>query len=84
MIKKQVKKLWQGKYVSVRDYEVKRAIKKGGIEIHHGDAMMRLTPNELKDCKYGPKVPSKFKGTYRLTDIKWTPVTEPPAQKSLL
>ena len=32
---KMVKKLWQGKYVSVRDYEVKQAIAKGGMRIEH-------------------------------------------------
>ena len=29
--KKTVTKLWQGKYCSIRDYELTKAIKKGGI-----------------------------------------------------
>ena len=33
MLVKVVKKLWQGKYASIRDYEQKAAIKEGGIEI---------------------------------------------------
>ena len=84
MFVKPVKKLWQGKYVSVRDYEVKKGIREGGMEIHHGGAVMRLTPDELRECNYTQTVPSKFKGTYRLADIKWTPVTEHPDQQSLL
>ena len=31
--KVKVKKLWQGRYVSVKDYEIKEAISKGGMHI---------------------------------------------------
>ena len=49
MKKKDVKKLWQGKYVSVRDYEVKEAIRKGGLEINHEGAVMQIFPDELME-----------------------------------
>ena len=32
-----VTKLWLGKYVSIRDYEVTKAIKQGGLIIKHED-----------------------------------------------
>ena len=35
MKRKQVKKLWLGKFVSVRDYELKDAIREGGLIIEH-------------------------------------------------
>ena len=48
MKEKKVTKLWQGKYVSVRDYEVKDAIKKGGLRIMHDNQVMDVMPDELK------------------------------------
>ena len=32
-----VTKMWLGKYVSIRDYEVAKAIKQGGLIIKHED-----------------------------------------------
>ena len=66
MIKKAVKKLWKGEYVSVRDYEVLDAI--------NGD-IMKLTPDQLKDLEPQENVfKSQFNsGTYRLVDIFWKP-----------
>ena len=64
MVIKTVKKLWQGKYVSVRDYEVEKAIKKGGMRIKHGKDLMQLTVAELQQLKpTGNPMQSKFGGT---------------------
>ena len=49
---KMVKKLWQGKYVSVRDYEVKQAIAKGGMRIEHGKDIMQLDVAQLQQLKF--------------------------------
>ena len=84
MKKKKVTKLWQGKYVSVRDYEVQAAIKKGGLEINHNNKIMQLKPEELQHLQPSSKVfQSKFKGSYRLIDILFKPLTEDPNQRSL-
>lgn len=84
MKKKNVTKLWQGKYVSVRDYEIQTAIKKGGLEINHNDKIMQLTPEELQHLKPSSKVfQSKFKGSYRLIDILFKPLNDNPNQGSL-
>ena len=37
MLTKKVNKLWMGDKVSVRDYEVRKAIQKGGMVRLHGD-----------------------------------------------
>jgi len=69
---KKVTKLWQGKFVSVRDYELKDAIKKGGLLITHNEDEMFLNVDDLKKLKPTGKVhQSKFKGTYQLVDIAW-------------
>ena len=81
MKKKEVIKLWQGKYVSVRDYEIRSAIEQGGMEITHDGEKMVLTPEELADLKIGSRViQSKFKGTYRLADILFEPFEDDPRQ----
>jgi hypothetical protein len=67
-----VTKLWQGKFVSVRDYELADAIKKGGLLITHNENQMFLDVDELQKLKPSGKVhQSKFKGTYQLVDILW-------------
>lgn len=84
MKKKKVTKLWQGKFVSVRDYEVQAAIKKGGLEITHNNKIMQLKPEELQHLQPSSKVfQSKFKGSYRLIDILFEPLNENPNQGSL-
>ena len=78
---KMVKKLWQGKYVSVRDYEVKQAIAKGGMRIEHGKDIMQLDVAQLQQLKpTGATLQSKYSGTYRLVDITFKPLTEHPDQ----
>ena len=84
MVIKMVKKLWQSKYVSVRDYEVKQAIVKGGMRIEHGKDMMQLNVDELKLLKpTGATLQSKYGGTYRLVDITFKPLTEHPDQRRM-
>lgn len=85
MVIKKVKKLWQGKYVSVRDYEVAKAIRQGGMRIKHGDDMMQLDVSQLEQLKpTGRFHQSKFNGQYQLVDITFKPLTEHPDQGSLL
>ena len=84
MKKKIVKKLWQGKFCSVRDYEVRDAIKKGGLELQHDNQIMRLNVNELRQLKpTGKPIQSKFKGSYHLIDITFKPLTEDVNQQKL-
>lgn len=82
MLKVLVTKLWQGQYVSVKDYQVTKAIQQGGLQIEHNGKFMDLTPDELKKLKpTGRSIVSKFKGRYRLVDIEFKPITENPNQK---
>ena len=82
--KVRVKKLWQGKYVSVKDYEIKEAISKGGMHISHDGKFMSLSVDQLSQLKPNSKVfQSKFKGSYQLVDIPWEPATTDPRQGSL-
>ena len=84
MKKKIVLKLWQGKFCSVRDYEVKDAIKKGGLELQHDNQIMRLNEDELRQLKpTGKPIQSKFKGSYHLIDITFKPLTEDVNQQKL-
>ena len=81
MVIKMVKKLWQGKYVSVRDYEVAQAIAKGGMRIEHNKQIMQLDVAQLQQLKpTGATLQSKYSGTYRLVDITFKPLTEHPNQ----
>ena len=74
MLEKLVKKLWQGKYVSVRDYEIKKAMAQGGMVIRPNGQYMKLTTDELSQLKPNPKeIQSFYKGTYKLVDIEFEP-----------
>jgi hypothetical protein len=45
------------------------------------DEKMILKPNELSALKPSPKpIQSKFKGTYKLVDITFKPITSDPNQ----
>ena len=84
MINKTVTKLWQGKYTSVRDYEIEKAIKKGGLVIHYKDKYMNISIDELKRLKpTGKVIQSNYKGSYRLVDILFKPETENIHQSNL-
>ena len=85
MLNKKVKKLWLGKFVSIRDYELKNAIRRGGLMISHGKDKMFLDVEKLSTLKpSGMPLQSKFGGTYQLVDITFKPLTEHPDQGSLL
>jgi hypothetical protein len=84
MLEKKVLKLWRGKYVSVRDYEVTLAKKKGGLIIEHKNEYMILDNEKLTNLKPNVKVQSNYKGTYRLVDIEWKPDTKNHKQGNLI
>jgi hypothetical protein len=77
MLSVRVKKLWQGRYASVRDYHVEQAIEKGGLIIKHQDDLMMVSADELKALKPDPQImQSQFKGKYQLVDVPWKPLTQ--------
>lgn len=77
MMSVRVKKLWQGRYASVRDYHVEQAIKKGGLIIKHEKDLMMVSVDELKALKPDPQImQSQFKGKYQLVDVPWKPSTQ--------
>ena len=86
MIKKIVTKLWQGKFASVRDYEVASAIKSGGMEITYQDEKMYLAPHVLQALQpTGQKMKSKIGGKdYFLIDILFKASQEDPRQIKLI
>tara|TARA_Y100001937_G_scaffold55967_1_gene76959 strand:+ start:4631 stop:4888 length:258 start_codon:yes stop_codon:yes gene_type:complete len=84
MFAKVVKKLWQGKYCSIRDYELEKAIKNGGLSLHYNGKIMTVCLDDLLKLKpSGNAIQSNFKGTYRLVDIKFKPDADNKVQKQL-
>jgi len=71
MITKTVKKLWQGKYASVRDYEVAACLKSEcDMEIKYKDKSVVIPLGRLKLYKPNDKIfESKFGKPYKLIDI---------------
>lgn len=71
MITKTVKKLWQGKYASVRDYEVAACLKSDSdMEIKYKDKSVVIPLDRLKLYKPNDRVfESKFGKPYKLIDI---------------
>ena len=86
MLKKVVNKLWLGKFVSIRDYELDNARRQGGLEIIHDGRIMRLSLEQLENIKpSGAWHKSKFGGgDYQLADITFKPITDNPNQRELL
>lgn len=78
MFHKMVTKLWQGDKVSVRDYEVKKAIDLGGLHLTYNNQVMTLTPDDLMKLKPEDKVYSSRTGgqNYSLVDILFKPDEE--------
>ena len=77
MLSVRVKKLWQGRYASARDYHVEQAIKKGGLIIKHEKDLMMVSVDELKALKPDPQImQSQFNGKYQLVDVPWKPSTQ--------
>ena len=77
MKRKLVKKLWLGKFVSVRDYELKDAILGGGLIIEHEGEQMRMSVEDLKQItpsgKFHKAKFADFVQSYQLCDITWKP-----------
>lgn len=74
MLKKKVKKLWQGKYLSVRDYELKHAIAIGGLIIEHNGKTMTVDKDNCNRIMSHGNKSQKFKSKtggkdYHLIDI---------------
>lgn len=90
MVIRKVKKLWQGKYVSVRDTDLHKAVEKGGLKIVHAGDSMIFTPEDClvvlkNNRKKAAKVyQSKFKGTYSLVDLLWKPLVHDERQQALI
>ena len=79
MIEFEVKKLWKGHLISLRDYTVNHGIKKGGITVICNNEKMFLSPEMLKTGSEQTKqVKSKYKPgqTYNLVDFRWKPDDE--------
>ncbi len=75
---RKIKKLWNN-IVSLRDYEVKDAIAKGGIKILFGKYTMTLTKEQLETGVQltSKKFLSKTGGKdYVLLDYRWNPDKE--------
>ncbi len=74
MIKLNKTKLWKGQYISVRDYEVNKAIRAGGLLLTYDGNKMTIMPDQLKQLNPNEDIQkSKFGNDYRLIDIKWSP-----------
>ena len=71
MITKEVKKLWQNKYASVRDYEVAACLKSNSdLQIKYKGKTITVPVDRLKYYKPGDRVfASKFGKPYKLIDI---------------
>lgn len=77
MIKLNKTKLWKGQYISVRDYEVNKAIRSGGLLLTYDGNKMTIMPEQLKQLNPNEDIQkSKFGNDYRLIDIKWSPDNE--------
>ena len=89
MLDKKVTKLWQGRFVSIRDYELQSGIERGGLRIRHNNQPMLLSESELKNIQNNipfnnPPIKSKTGGkNYRLVDIPWKPAQPENGQKEL-
>ena len=84
MIDKTVNKLWKEKFCSVRDYEVRKAIKNGGMILYHKNKRMVLDVEMLRALKpCGKIIHSQYKGTYQLVDILFEPEIGNFQQKNL-
>ena len=86
MIKVQVKKMWQGKYVSIREPQLTKAIRNGGLVIEYDNKHMVLHTNELKSLVPNMReFKSKFGNKpYKLVDITWKPSEQNINQFNLL
>ena len=69
-----VKKLWLGKFVSLRDNWIKDGIRKGGLNIFYLEKSMYLNVNQLESVllsKPSQTISSHYKGKYLLYDVEF-------------
>jgi len=81
-MKKKVKKLWKGQFVSVRDYEIEKAKVDGLLCISFGESKMTLRSQDLDRLQPSSQIfKSKTGGKdYRLVDVKFKPDTDKSQQ----
>ena len=74
MKEKKVTKLWQGKFVSLRDNWIKAGIREGGLKIFYLEKSMHLNVNQLESVllsKPSQTISSQYKGKYLLYDVEF-------------
>lgn len=84
---RKVTKLWKGMYISLRDYEIQKAIDDNySIQVVHKGEVMIFTPTRLKeiDLTVGTPQKSMYDGkSYRLIDVRWKPYDRSDKSKPL-
>lgn len=75
MLNVTVKKMWQGKYVSIREPQLRKAKMLGGLVIQYDNQQMVLNKEELNYLNANIReFKSKFGNKpYKLVDIIWKP-----------
>ena len=76
-----IKKLWQGRYVSIRENHLLKGSYSGGLIVRH-DRKKMFIPADI--CKRdfmqkkekGTKVESKWGKPYYIIDFRWNPTEE--------
>jgi hypothetical protein len=84
---KKVTKIWKGRFVSVRCYEIDAAIKKNGLEIIYQDQSMSLSIDQLKTLQNTQyqTVKGRISGKdYKLFDVVWKPLAKDKRQGELI
>lgn len=69
-----IKKLWKGKFVSLRDNWIAKGKSMNGLQVIYNDKSMYLTPEELDKGVYAGTYKSRYsKQHYKLYDFVFTP-----------
>ena len=69
-----IKKLWQGKYASLRDIWIKNGIKAGALKVFYNEKSMYLDKSTLESVllsKPSQIINSMYKGNYKLYDVEF-------------
>ena len=69
-----IKKLWQGKYASLRDIWIKNGIKAGALKVFYNEKSMYLNKESLESVllsKPSQIISSMYKGNYKLYDVEF-------------
>ena len=81
MLRVKVKKLWQGRFASIRDYQLNQAKKKGGLIVTFDDDFMTLKTHELEGLEPRGQFVGHFGKKYQLVDIPWKANTKDNANQ---